>query len=97
MREINKLMQDKAAELLASGTVDRVLAWRSGEFFYDNAPTFFSKAEECAEIVYDDETTGLGIGVNRSSAEKCPRCWKRRPEVAEKGLCDRCRDVLNAQ
>ena len=50
-----------------------------------------------AEIVYDDETTGLGIGVNRSSAEKCPRCWKRRPEVAEKGLCDRCRDVLNAQ
>ncbi|MCC8178516.1 MAG: class I tRNA ligase family protein, partial [Cloacibacillus sp.] len=50
-----------------------------------------------AEIVYADETTGLRIGINRSSAEKCPRCWKRRPEVAEKGLCDRCRDVLSAQ
>ena len=46
MREIKKLMQDKAAELLSSGAVDRVLAWRSGEFFYDNAPAFFTKAEE---------------------------------------------------
>ena len=54
MREIKKLMQDKAAELLASGAVDRVLAWRSGEFFYDNAPAFFSKAEECEQIVYDE-------------------------------------------
>ena len=41
MREIKKLMQDKAEELLANGAVDRVLAWRSGEFFYDNAPAFF--------------------------------------------------------
>ncbi len=47
-----------------------------------------------AEIVYDDETTGLTIGVSKSVDEKCPRCWKRRPEVAAKGLCDRCRDVL---
>ena len=50
-----------------------------------------------AGIVYDDETTGLRVGVNRSAAEKCPRCWKRRPEVAEKGLCDRCRDVHSKQ
>ena len=54
MREIKKLMQDKAAGLLSSGAVDRVLAWRSGEFFYDNAPAFFSKAEECEQIVYDE-------------------------------------------
>ena len=54
MREIKKLMQDKAAELLSSGTVDRVLAWRSGEFFYDNAPAFFATVEECPEIVYDE-------------------------------------------
>ena len=54
MREIKKLMQDKAAELLASGAVDRVLAWRSGEFFYDNAPAFFATAKECPEIVYDE-------------------------------------------
>lgn len=47
-----------------------------------------------AEVMFDDETTGLRIGVNKSTAEKCPRCWKRRPEVAEKHLCDRCRDVI---
>ena len=50
-----------------------------------------------AEIVYDDETTGLVVGVSKSAAEKCPRCWKRRAEVAKKGICDRCRDVLDKQ
>ncbi|MBQ9881742.1 MAG: hypothetical protein IJM42_03910, partial [Synergistes sp.] len=50
-----------------------------------------------ADVVYNDETTGLVIGVSRSAAEKCPRCWKRRAEVAEKGICDRCRDVLDKQ
>ena len=54
MREIEKLMQQKAADLLAGGTVDRVLAWRKGEFFYDNAPAVFAKAEDCAEIVYNE-------------------------------------------
>lgn len=47
-----------------------------------------------AEVVHADETTGLTIGISRSADEKCPRCWKRRPEVAANGLCDRCRDVL---
>lgn len=47
-----------------------------------------------AEVVYEDETTGLVIGVDKSKDEKCPRCWKRRPEVAEKGLCSRCKDVI---
>lgn len=54
MREINKLMREKAAKLLADGTVERVLAWRSGEFFYDNAPAFFADAEACQDIVYDE-------------------------------------------
>ena len=47
-----------------------------------------------AEITYEDEITGLEVGVNKSTDEKCPRCWKKRPEVAANGLCDRCRDVL---
>jgi isoleucyl-tRNA synthetase len=47
-----------------------------------------------SEVVYEDETTGLVIGVDKSKDEKCPRCWKRRPEVAEKGLCSRCKDVI---
>ena len=50
-----------------------------------------------AEVVHEDETTGLTVGVSRSSDEKCPRCWKRRPEVAAEGLCRRCRDVLEEQ
>ena len=49
MREIKKLMQDKAAELLSSGTVDRVLAWRSGEFFYDNAPAFLARPRNASK------------------------------------------------
>ena len=54
MREINKLMREKAAKLLSEGTVQRVLAWRGGEFFYDNAPAFFADADACREIVYDE-------------------------------------------
>ena len=47
-----------------------------------------------AEIVFNDEATGITVGVSKSQYEKCPRCWRKLPEVAEKGLCDRCRDVL---
>lgn len=54
MRKIEKLMREKAAKLLTSGAVDRVLAWRKGEFFYDNAPAFFAEAAECEQIVYDE-------------------------------------------
>ena len=46
------------------------------------------------ENLYNDESTGLVIGVSKSKDEKCPRCWRRMPEVAEKGVCDRCADVL---
>ncbi|MDL2298359.1 isoleucine--tRNA ligase [Synergistaceae bacterium OttesenSCG-928-D05] len=49
---------------------------------------------EGANILFDDETTGLTVGVSKSAAEKCPRCWKRRPEVKDGSLCDRCKDVL---
>ena len=47
-----------------------------------------------AEVVYNDETTGITVGVAKSKDEKCPRCWKKRHEVAENGICNRCRDVL---
>ena len=35
------LIRSKAAELLRSGTVDRVLGWKTGEFFYDVTPAVF--------------------------------------------------------
>ena len=36
----------KAIELLQNGTCDRVLAWKTGEFFYDLTPAVFTTAEE---------------------------------------------------
>ena len=48
-------------------------------------------------IVSQVEVT-VGEGVKASAEEaagtKCPRCWKHRHEVAEKGICDRCADVV---
>ena len=36
-------MKEKAEKLLADGTVDKVLAWKQGEFFYDTEPALFTK------------------------------------------------------
>lgn len=46
------------------------------------------------DVKYDDEFTGIRVGVSKSESEKCPRCWKKRVEVAENGLCHRCKEVL---
>lgn len=54
MRKIEKLLQARAAELLQQGSVDCVLAWRAGEFFYDNAPALVTSAEECGGLVYNE-------------------------------------------
>ena len=39
-------VKEKALELLRSGTVDRVIGWQTGEFFYDLTPAVFETAEE---------------------------------------------------
>ncbi len=45
----------KALELLANGTVDRVLGWKRGEFDYDVTPAVFYSAEELnADFIYND-------------------------------------------
>ena len=54
MQKIAELMQAKAIELLQSGKAEKVLAWRAGEFFYDNAPAAFESVEACKEIVYNE-------------------------------------------
>ena len=43
---MQKRIIEKAIELLRSGTVDRVLGWKTGEFFYDLTPAVFETAEE---------------------------------------------------
>ena len=35
----------KAAQLLADGTVDRVIGWKKGEFDYDVTPAVFTSKE----------------------------------------------------
>ncbi|MDE6666135.1 MAG: 4Fe-4S ferredoxin, partial [Ruminococcus sp.] len=48
----------KAKQLLADGTVNRVIGWKKGEFAYDITPAIFESAEEIdAEFVYDDFTS----------------------------------------
>ena len=41
-----EILLAKAAELLSSGTVNRVLGWKAGEFTYDVTPALFNTAEE---------------------------------------------------
>lgn len=54
MQKIKELMQVKAQELLAKGEIKKVLAWKAGEFFYDNAPAAFETEASCKDIVYNE-------------------------------------------
>ena len=46
-------LKQRAIELLSSGTVDRVLGWKTGEFCYDLTPAVFhAQAEVEKEFVY---------------------------------------------
>lgn len=49
---MQELMKQKAAQLLNDGTVDRVLAWKAGESFYDVSPAVFNNAEELKDLTY---------------------------------------------
>ncbi len=47
----------KAKAMLADGTVDRVIGWKRGEFWYDITPAVFETAEEIdRDLVFDDFT-----------------------------------------
>ena len=39
-------LKQKAIELLENGTVDRILGWKTGEFFYDLTPAVFNTREQ---------------------------------------------------
>ena len=52
---MQELMEKRALELLADGTVNRVLGWSAGEFPYDMTPAVFTSAEELKNnFVYND-------------------------------------------
>ena len=49
------VMEKRALELLADGTVNRVLGWTAGEFVYDVTPAVFETAEELQSgFLYND-------------------------------------------
>lgn len=39
-------VKEKAIQLLKDQTVDRVIGWRAGEFFYDLTPSVFTSVED---------------------------------------------------
>ena len=45
-------MMKRASELLADGTVVRVLGWKNGEFVYDPTPAVFDSAEALEKDLY---------------------------------------------
>ena len=50
-----KILCERAASMLADGTVSAVLGWKRGEFDYDMTPAVFKTAEELADsFVYND-------------------------------------------
>ena len=52
---MQKVMKEKAIQLLADGTVKKVIGWEKGEFAYDITPAVFESAEEIEKnFVYDD-------------------------------------------
>lgn len=54
---MQEAMINRAKQLLADGTVNRVIGWKRGEFVYDVTPAIFESAEEIdADFVYDDFT-----------------------------------------
>jgi len=54
---MQEAMIKRAKELLADGSVDRVIGWKRGEFAYDITPAVFTTAEELdRDFVCDDFT-----------------------------------------
>ncbi len=53
--------------------------------------------DELAEPTLVSEVlSGVSVGIRPTSFAKCPRCWKRRPEVGQDGkeICDDCAAAL---
>lgn len=51
--KLNELIREKAQKLLEDGTVNRVLGWKQGEFFYDRTPAVFQASDALSNLIYD--------------------------------------------
>jgi len=58
---MQEAMIKRAKELLADGTVDRVIGWKKGEFSYDHTPAVFTSAQELDESFVCDDFTSANL------------------------------------
>lgn len=54
MQRSFEIVKNKVETLLADGTVNRVMAWKTGEFFYDNTPNLFNEEDNLEGFVYNN-------------------------------------------
>ncbi|MBP3380992.1 MAG: 4Fe-4S dicluster domain-containing protein [Ruminococcus sp.] len=58
---MQEAMIKRAKELLADGTVNRVMGWKKGEFAYDITPAVFDTAEELEQDFVCDDLTQANV------------------------------------
>ena len=58
---MQEMMKKRAMELLADGTVNRVIGWKRGEFSYDITPAVFETAEEIERDFVWDAFCGANV------------------------------------
>jgi isoleucyl-tRNA synthetase len=89
---------DAEVEVLAgSGEVFSVEHLPEDEWATLSIVSSFRIVKELSEGAFSwkDKETGIEFAVRKAQGEKCPRCWKRDPEVTGEGVCLRCAAVLS--
>lgn len=89
---------DAEVEVLAgSGEVFSVEHLPEDEWATLSIVSSFKIVKELSEGAFSwkDKETGIEFAVRKAQGEKCPRCWKRDPEVTGDGVCLRCAAVLS--
>ena len=92
---MREMIKAKAIELLENGTVDRVLGWKAGEFFYDLTPGIFKSREEilCGRILrLTAGDNGIDAELTEQIGNAVTGCNSNRTEVLlyTRLLCLRC-------
>ena len=98
LEAIDSTLEDAALDLRLSEAYRDLASTPAGDWADLAIVSEVALSEEPGgALVYSDPETGCVVGVRITSHEKCPRCWKRLPEVARQGLCDRCAKVLEGR
>ncbi len=68
MQKTAGLIKKRVLELLADGTVTKVLGWKTGDFFYDVTPAFFENEAELDDLIY---TSFCGANLSKYLINAC--------------------------